>query len=234
MKIRFIQLMDMDLQSNVSKYDLTEEMKINGWQLPSIDEMSMIFNEQSRNTNINLEKKWYHINQDSDGKNPFDSNLPVGFYQYQFNFSNGEHGWRDCTEDHWGLANVRLLRSEIPIKYLVHNGETISNLILQACDMGEMNWNEAQSQISKLGDGWRLPTIKEFELIYGASEFCKKEIDFNLSANKNYLTNDKRIDATENLVSAIHISIYDSDSMSGYVENFDKSEKLMVKAIKSI
>jgi hypothetical protein len=237
MKIRFMQMMDVDIQFNVSKYELTHEHQNNGWRLPTLNDMIMVFNDQSWNTNINLENCWYLIDQDSEGKKPFDSSLPVGFYQYQFDFSTGEHGWRDCTEDNWGLANVRLIRSEIPIAKLEHNGNSISNLILQACDMGEMTWPEAQSAIIKLGDGWRLPSIDELDLIYGASELCRKEKDFNLSENEYYWAEEKlsgsQFDGNGDKA-AIYFRNYEPDTEAGYYNNFDISEKFRVRAIKSL
>jgi len=30
-------------------------------------------------------------------------------------------------------------------------------------DLGEMTWDEATARVAKLGPGWRLPTIREFE-----------------------------------------------------------------------
>jgi hypothetical protein len=33
-------------------------------------------------------------------------------------------------------------------------------------DLGKMTWNEAKTACKKLGNGWRLPTIKELEKIY--------------------------------------------------------------------
>ena len=30
-------------------------------------------------------------------------------------------------------------------------------------DLGEMTWDEATAEVAKLGPGWRLPTIREFE-----------------------------------------------------------------------
>lgn len=231
MKIRFMQMMDVDIQLKVSKYELTHEHQNNGWRLPTLNDMIMVFNDQSWNTDINLENCWYLIDQDSEEKKPFDSSLLGGFYQYQFDFSTGEHGWRDCTEDHWGLANVRLIRSEIPIAKLEHNGNSISNLILQACDMGEMTLPEAQSAIIKLGDGWRLPTIDELDLIYGASEFCRKENDFNLCNNKYYWANEKLSESQFDVngdKAAIFVSNYEPDSMAGNKSDFEFICKLLL------
>lgn len=33
-------------------------------------------------------------------------------------------------------------------------------------DLGEMTWKESKEVCAALGDGWRLPTIKELEVIY--------------------------------------------------------------------
>ena len=39
----------------------------------------------------------------------------------------------------------------------------IENLQVWPEDLGEMTWDEATARVAKLGPGWRLPTIREFE-----------------------------------------------------------------------
>jgi hypothetical protein len=42
----------------------------------------------------------------------------------------------------------------------------IGNLEVMTEDLGEMNWEDAQSACEALGDGWRLPTIDEWNILY--------------------------------------------------------------------
>jgi hypothetical protein len=50
-------------------------------------------------------------------------------------------------------------------------------------DLGEMRWSEAKKACADLGDGWRLPTIEEFEKMYK----YKDEIGgFEASENSHY------------------------------------------------
>lgn len=43
----------------------------------------------------------------------------------------------------------------------------IENLEIWPGDLGEMTWDEANTEIAKLGPGWRLPTLEEFnEVLY--------------------------------------------------------------------
>ncbi len=37
---------------------------------------------------------------------------------------------------------------------------------LHSDDLGKMTWDEAIKAVEKLGNGWRLPTIEEFFMIY--------------------------------------------------------------------
>ena len=50
-----------------------------------------------------------------------------------------------------------------------HNiGETIKigNLEIMKKDLGKFNWDDGNTAISELGNGWRLPTIKELNMMY--------------------------------------------------------------------
>jgi hypothetical protein len=44
-------------------------------------------------------------------------------------------------------------------------------------ELGKMTWDEAIEKVSELGDGWRLPTITELQLIWesGHKDLFKKE-----------------------------------------------------------
>lgn len=40
------------------------------------------------------------------------------------------------------------------------------NFEIHSDELGKMNWYEAIEKVSELGDGWRLPTITELQLIW--------------------------------------------------------------------
>ena len=42
----------------------------------------------------------------------------------------------------------------------------IGNLEVMTEDLGEMNWDEAKKACENLGDGWRLPTKDELNMMY--------------------------------------------------------------------
>ena len=42
----------------------------------------------------------------------------------------------------------------------------IGNLEVMTEDFGEMNWHEAKKACADLGDGWRLPTKNELDVLY--------------------------------------------------------------------
>ncbi len=43
----------------------------------------------------------------------------------------------------------------------------IGELEIWPRDLGKMTWDEANTEVAKLGSGWRLPTIEEFkEILY--------------------------------------------------------------------
>lgn len=51
------------------------------------------------------------------------------------------------------------------------------NFEIHPDEFGEMSWNEAVEKVKDLGDGWRLPTITELQLIWDSEHngFFKKE-----------------------------------------------------------
>ena len=46
----------------------------------------------------------------------------------------------------------------------------IGNLEVMTEDLGDMNWDEAKKACKNLGDGWRLPTKDELNLLYENKE----------------------------------------------------------------
>ena len=51
------------------------------------------------------------------------------------------------------------------------------NFEIHPDELGKMNWNEAIEKVKELGDGWRIPTITELQLIWDSEnkDLFKKE-----------------------------------------------------------
>ena len=59
------------------------------------------------------------------------------------------------------------------------------NFEIHSDELGKMTWDEAVQKVSELGDGWRLPTITELQLIWESDykELLKKESYWSSSEN---------------------------------------------------
>lgn len=55
-------------------------------------------------------------------------------------------------------------------------------------ELGQMTWSEALKKVKELGDGWRLPTINELQLIWESDykELLKKESYWSSSEDYSY------------------------------------------------
>ena len=58
-------------------------------------------------------------------------------------------------------------KADATVKYVTVK---IGNLEIMTEDLGEMNWDEANKACSALGDGWRLPTKDELNILYKNKE----------------------------------------------------------------
>lgn len=101
----------------------------------------------------------------------------------------------------------------------------ISNLEVAEFDFPtKLNWNDSKIACSKLGKGWRLPTIQELELIYNSN----KKMKMNLKDE----TDDKYWSSELNTFKkSARILIMGTESMkfSSFL-----TEKLNVRAVRSI
>lgn len=62
------------------------------------------------------------------------------------------------------------------------------NFEIHPDELGKMTWDEAVEKVKELGDGWRLPTITEFQLIWDSEhkDLFQKEWHWSsLEANSN-------------------------------------------------
>ena len=98
-------------------------------------------------------------------------------------------------------------KDEVIANPIVLHKSLILDFEVYPTDLGEMSWNEAKEACANLGNGWRLPTKDELNLIYenknvvgGFANYyywCSTELDyysawgqnFNLGLQGNYLKN---------------------------------------------
>lgn len=57
-------------------------------------------------------------------------------------------------------------KDEVIAKPIVLHKSLILDFEVYPTDLGEMNWDKAKKACANLGDGWRLPTRDELNLIY--------------------------------------------------------------------
>jgi hypothetical protein len=57
-------------------------------------------------------------------------------------------------------------KDEVIAKPIVLHKSLILDFEVYPTDLGEMNWDKAKKACANLGDGWRLPTKDELNLIY--------------------------------------------------------------------
>ncbi len=69
-----------------------------------------------------------------------------------------------------GLEEEKRLEEEQRINRYISSTIKIGNLEVMTEDLGEMNWDDAMKACADLGDGWRLPTKDELNLLYENKE----------------------------------------------------------------
>jgi hypothetical protein len=84
----------------------------------------------------------------------------------------------------------------------------------------KMNWDDAKNACDSLGDGWRLPTVDEFELIF-SELFQKGNGNFQMSY---YWTCDEIEDDTA----------WDFYFVAGKAYGYFKSSTYFVRAVRNI
>lgn len=62
------------------------------------------------------------------------------------------------------------------------------NFEIHPTELGKMTWNEAIEKVKELGDGWRLPTLTELQIIWDSEnkDLFKKECYWSSSEYYSY------------------------------------------------
>ena len=123
-----------------------------GWRLPSKDELKILY--QNRNKIGGFEGVYYL------------SSSPSTFLTWIFCFEDGKLK-NDIRTD----FSVRAIRSITQGSNLIKNNIS-KPIIIDKLEIAQndfpykMNWMQAKMAVYSLGNGWRLPTMKELEILY--------------------------------------------------------------------
>ena len=92
-----IEISRNDLDGFCNRYDfqMPSHLAEEGWRLPSPQELRYIFDQPD----TEFEDQWYMTDD-------FESD----FYSLSINFSDKRELRLDCSESHWGLCKIRLVR----------------------------------------------------------------------------------------------------------------------------
>mgnify|MGYP003648804272 CR=1 FL=1 len=87
-------------------------------------------------------------------------------------------------------------KDEVIAKPIVLHKSLILDFEVYPTDLGEMTWDKAKKACANLGDGWRLPTKDELNLIYENKNvvggfanngyWSSTEIDYGLAWNQDF------------------------------------------------
>jgi hypothetical protein len=102
---------------------------------------------------------------------------------------------------------------------------TIGNIKIMKTDLGEMNWFDAKKACEDLGDGWRLPTIKELEYINKSKSF--KILKLKQSYHDYYWSSTEVDDGKYN---AWMFRFY----IGAAYDSFDKKNMAFVRAVRDL
>jgi hypothetical protein len=79
-------------------------------------------------------------------------------------------------------------------KNIITNPITGEKVLVAKKDLGQMNWDDAQNRCKELGEGWRLPTYEELEIM--CINYKRLEMPFKntyFSSTFNIYDNDKLV-----------------------------------------
>ena len=125
-----------------------------GWRLPTNDELNILFENREKIDDL---------------KNGGSENQG---YWSSTEFSRGKALWQYFGEDHktqnyehrFSHLSVRAVRGGTP--KVRPSTVKIGNLEVKTIDLGKMTWEGAKKACADLGDGWRLPTKDELNILY--------------------------------------------------------------------
>ncbi len=135
------------------------------WRLPTQDELNILY--QNKDKIGGFSNNFYWSSKETDNN--------LAYYQY---FSNGFQNFlkksstffvravnnRDSTQM---LKRKKVYDDSLKSQIIIGKPIKIGNLLISEKDFpNEMNWDDANKACALLGDGWRLPTQDELNILY--------------------------------------------------------------------
>ncbi len=122
----------------------------NGWRLPTLEELNLLY--KYRDTLGGFKNNYWSSKE----------------YTINYVWYLGTNGFANKDGDkNWTSLSVRAVRDlsitpkiQKPITIIINNLEVYNE------DLPSQSWDGAKKACEKLGSKWRLPTIKEFDLLY--------------------------------------------------------------------
>lgn len=204
--------------SEVKEYCST---KGNGWFIPNPEQMQIIVSRFKIPQTMVLwtsKSAWSGSGTISAGKQWTDSDMDVAEV---FDMSSRTIESKYKT-DRYDFVIARSLGTGLEkVKSSLSEAYVIGDLTVSKYELRDLNFATAQSMCNSLGDGWRLPTVKELEQIFAAGR--TSESDLTLSYYYS----------SERTCPNCYDSYWAFSKLHSKKTMFDKSSKLRVIPVKS-
>ena len=127
-----------------------------GWRLPTIEELDLMYEYKNKNGQLFDDK--YYWSSSYYIKNDYSSGAWVK------HFGNGRNFYFGELFPAYVLS-VKSYNDKECFKNGIVELEFCDGIELLQYDFGLVDWQEAENIVNDLGDGWRIPTIHELDLI---------------------------------------------------------------------
>ena len=135
----------------------------NGWRLPTIDELNILYQNRSKITGIGNLTYWSSTEDGND-------------YAFEVNFFSGRQGTtpklsyayvRAVKTINTGVSANENIGATSDKQIVIGTPIKIGNLEVAQFDFAQkMNCDEAKAACDKIGEGWRLPTKVELNILF--------------------------------------------------------------------
>ena len=156
-KIGDLEVMTEDL-GKMNWYEAKKACKNlgDGWRLPTKDELNLLFQNSGKIGGFASDGYWSSTEYGS-------SNAWTQYFGYgvQGNFNKGNYNFVRAVRGFYHIDPELKSRGAGEVSTI-----KIGDLEVMTEDLGKMNWYEAKKACKNLGDGWRLPTKDELNLLF--------------------------------------------------------------------
>ena len=139
-----------------------------GWRLPTNNELNFLYENREKIGGFSRNTYWSLTGDDY--------RKSVCWFQ---SFAYGNQSSYGNPSGKKSKMSVRAINAPLPItslpgalnKKIIGRPIKVGNLLVAENDFpDDMNWDDAKAACTKLGNGWRLPNIKELKIIYNNQE----------------------------------------------------------------